>query len=40
MASGGFACVAGVALIVLAFPQLAAFDVERAEANRAVEAVS
>jgi MFS family permease len=31
MASGGFACVAGVVLIVLAFPQLAAFDVERAE---------
>jgi MFS family permease len=30
MASGGFACVAGVALIVLAFPQLAAFDVDRA----------
>jgi MFS family permease len=31
MASGGFACVAGVALIVLAFPELAAFDVERTE---------
>jgi MFS family permease len=39
MASGGFACVAGVALIVLAFPQLAAFDVERAEAGQAAEAV-
>jgi MFS-type transporter involved in bile tolerance (Atg22 family) len=40
MASGGFACLAGVALIVLAFPQLAAFDLERVEAGRAVEAVS
>src|SRR4051794_21510359 len=31
MASGGLACVAGVALIVAAFPQLAAFDLERSE---------
>jgi hypothetical protein len=31
MASGGFACVAGVGLIVLAFPQLAAYDSERVE---------
>ena len=35
MASGGIACVAGVALIALAFPQLAAFDVEHAEAKLA-----
>jgi MFS family permease len=35
MASGGLACVAGVALIVLAFPQLAAFDLERVEAETA-----
>src|SRR3954451_10674204 len=32
MASGGLACVAGVAVIAVAFPQLAAFDVERVEA--------
>jgi MFS family permease len=31
MASGGLACVAGVGLIVLLFPQLAAFDLERVE---------
>ncbi|HEX6711751.1 MAG TPA: MFS transporter [Thermoleophilaceae bacterium] len=35
MASGGLACVAGVALIVVAFPQLAAFDLERVEAGTA-----
>jgi hypothetical protein len=29
MTSGGLACIAGVGLIVLAFPQLAAYDVER-----------
>ena len=29
MASGGLACVAGVGLIALAFPQLAAYDAER-----------
>jgi hypothetical protein len=28
MASGGIACVAGVALIAFTFPQLAAFDLE------------
>ena len=39
MASGGLACVAGVALIMLAFPQLAAFDLERAETQMA-EAVA
>jgi MFS family permease len=38
MASGGLACVAGVALIVLAFPQLAAFDLDRTEANLAESA--
>jgi MFS family permease len=31
MATGGLACIAGVGLIVLAFPQLAAFDLERTE---------
>jgi MFS family permease len=35
MASGGLACIAGVALIVAAFPQLAAFDLERVEAELA-----
>jgi MFS family permease len=35
MASGGLACVAGVALIVVAFPQLAAFDLDRVEAETA-----
>jgi hypothetical protein len=35
MASGGVACIAGVALIVAAFPQLAAFDLERVEADMA-----
>jgi MFS family permease len=39
MASGGLACIAGVGLIVLAFPQLAGFDVERAEAQMAEVAV-
>jgi Transmembrane secretion effector len=29
MSSGGLACIAGVGLIVLAFPQLAAYDTER-----------
>jgi MFS family permease len=31
LATGGLACVAGVALIVVLFPQLAAFDTERSE---------
>jgi MFS family permease len=31
MATGGLACIAGVALIVVLFPQLAAFDTERSE---------
>ncbi|MEA2494293.1 MAG: hypothetical protein QOJ29_2204 [Thermoleophilaceae bacterium] len=35
MASGGLACLAGVGLIVIAFPQLAAFDVERSETQLA-----
>ncbi|HEX4735115.1 MAG TPA: MFS transporter [Thermoleophilaceae bacterium] len=32
MASGGLACIAGVGLIMLAFPQLAAFELEQTEA--------
>jgi hypothetical protein len=36
MASGGLACVAGVALIVVAFPQLAAFDLDQVEQPVAV----
>jgi predicted MFS family arabinose efflux permease len=36
--SGGVACVAGVALIALAFPQLVAFDADRAEAGMATAA--
>src|SRR3954470_612899 len=39
MGSGGLACIAGVALIVLLFPQLAAFDTERSETHLA-EAVA
>ena len=35
MASGGLACIAGVGLIVLAFPQLAAFDLEHVDAQMA-----
>jgi hypothetical protein len=35
MASGGLACMVGVVLIVIAFPALAAFDVEHAEAQMA-----
>ena len=35
MASGGIACIAGVGIIMLAFPQLAAFDLERVEAQMA-----
>jgi predicted MFS family arabinose efflux permease len=35
MASGGIACMAGVVVIALLFPQLAAYDVERAEAQMA-----
>jgi MFS family permease len=31
LATGGLACIAGVALIVVLFPQLAAFDTERTE---------
>jgi MFS family permease len=31
MATGGLACIAGVALIVIAFPQLAAFDLEQTQ---------
>jgi MFS family permease len=38
MASGGLACMAGVALIVLLFPQLAAFDLERVEGQFAQSA--
>lgn len=38
MASGGLACVAGVALIVIAFPQLAAFDLDRSGSNMAESA--
>src|SRR4051794_1254405 len=33
VASGGLLCVAGVALVALLFPQLAAFDAERAQAE-------
>jgi MFS family permease len=33
MATGGLACIAGVGVIVLAFPQLAAFDLERIDAQ-------
>jgi MFS family permease len=33
MASGGLACVAGVALIVMAFPQLAAFDLDKVQSQ-------
>ena len=33
LGSGGVACLAGVALIVIAFPQLAAFDLEGTEAE-------
>jgi hypothetical protein len=32
MGSGGLACVGGVALIVIAFPELAGFDLERTDA--------
>jgi MFS family permease len=39
MASGGLACIAGVGLIMLAFPQLAAFDLERTEAELSEVAV-
>jgi hypothetical protein len=35
MASGGLACIAGVGIIMLAFPQLAAFDTERTDAQLA-----
>ena len=35
MSSGGLACIVGVGLIVLAFPQLAAFDLERTDAQLA-----
>jgi MFS family permease len=35
MASGGLACIAGVALIMLAFPELAAFDLERTDSQLA-----
>jgi MFS family permease len=38
--SGGLACLAGVALIALAFPQLAAFDADEAEAGLRAEAVA
>jgi MFS family permease len=31
MATGGLACIAGVGIIMVAFPQLAAFDIERTE---------
>src|SRR3954470_2847961 len=39
MATGGLACIVGVALIVILFPQLAAFDTERSETHLA-EAVA
>ena len=39
MATGGLACVAGVALIVILFPQLAAFDLERVEPQFAGQSV-
>src|SRR4051794_12695265 len=35
MATGGLACIAGVGIIMLAFPQLAAFDLERTDAQLA-----
>jgi hypothetical protein len=35
MATGGIACIAGVGIIMLAFPQLAAFDLQRVEAQMA-----
>src|SRR5215217_88331 len=35
MATGGLACLAGVALIVILFPQLAAFDLKRVDAQLA-----
>jgi hypothetical protein len=35
MATGGLACIAGVGVIMLAFPQLAAFDLERSETQLA-----
>jgi MFS family permease len=38
--SGGLACVAGVALIAFAFPQLATFDADRAELAMTAEAVA
>ena len=38
MASGGLACMVGVALIVVLFPQLAAFDLERVEGQFAQSA--
>ena len=37
MVSGGIACVVGVVLISLAFPQLAAFDADEAEARMAAQ---
>jgi predicted MFS family arabinose efflux permease len=40
MASGGMACIAGAALIVLAFPQLAAFGADRAEGAAPAEPLS
>jgi MFS family permease len=38
MASGGLACIAGVGIIMLAFPELAAFDLERTQAGLAAAA--
>jgi len=38
MATGGLACIAGVVLIALAFPQLAAFDLDRTDAALAESA--
>jgi MFS-type transporter involved in bile tolerance (Atg22 family) len=38
MATGGLACIVGVALIVILFPQLAAFDMERVDAQLAESA--
>jgi MFS family permease len=38
--SGGFACLAGVALIMVAFPELVAYDGEEAEAQAALSAAA
>jgi len=38
--SGGLACLAGVALIMVAFPELVAYDGEAAEAQAALRAAA